>query len=283
MELIRPFAEPILISDATSLADMTAALRGVDGVVHLAGRAHILNDHERDPQRAFDEANVESTRRWLEAARQAGVRKFVLASSIIAMGLTTPRVLTENDPCHPVTFYGISKWNAEQVVREWGRFTGRSFAILRFPVIYGPFQKANMLRLFQWVDRGIPFPLGGISNHRSFLFRDNAVDAIREVLTNSAANGETFLVSDGPILSTAEFVRLIGGALYRRVRLIPFPATLLKIMGKLTGKTEDVERLLGSLAIDNSKMRRRLNWAPPVTMTDGLAQTAAWYRGLRRA
>ena len=91
------------------------------------------------------------------------------------------------------------------------------------------------------------------------------------------------VVSDGEDISTPELIRRIATSLGRPVRLLPVPPALLRFAGQLTGKSAEVERLLDSLVIDSSKIRREMGWTPPFTMEQGLAETAQWFRGSDRA
>ena len=85
------------------------------------------------------------------------------------------------------------------------------------------------------------------------------------------------MVSDGVDLSTPGLVRLLGQALGRPARLLPVPPALLRLLGRSTGKAAEVERLCGSLRVDIAETRRLLDWAPALSVEQGLASTANWY------
>ena len=136
-----------------------------------------------------------------------------------------------------------------------------------------PGVKANFLSLFKIVDRGIPLPLASINNHRSLIYLGNFVDAITTCINHPKAAGQTYLVSDGEDVSTPELIRRVAAALGRPARLFPFPPSLMRFAGKLFGKSDAVERLVGSLTIDSSKIRRELGWKPPFSMEQGLKET----------
>ena len=149
--------------------------------------------------------------------------------------------------------------------------------IIRPPLVYGPGVGANFLRLLRFVQKGVPLPFGAIKNQRSLVYVGNLADAIVTCLKHPAAAGQTYLVSDGEDVSTPELIRRIAGALGRPARLLPVPPALLRFAGHTTGKSPEVERLLDSLVIDSSKIRRELGWVPPFTMEQGLAETANWF------
>ncbi len=106
-------------------------------------------------------------------------------------------------------------------------------------------------------------PLASIKNQRSFIYLENLLDAIVTCATHAEAAGQTYLVSDGDDVSTSELIRRVAAALGRPVRLFPFPPFLMRFAGKFFGKADAVERLVSSLTIDSSKIRRELNWNPP--------------------
>lgn len=99
---------------------------------------------------------------------------------------------------------------------------------------------------------------------------DNLVDLLVVCLSHPAAANETFLVSDGHDVSTAELIRLIAQALGARPRLVPVPIPILRAAAAMLGKREAVQRLCGNLQVDISKARSVLGWSPPVTVEEGL-------------
>ncbi|MFQ5779944.1 MAG: UDP-glucose 4-epimerase family protein [Nitrospiria bacterium] len=262
-----------------SVTDWKPFLEGVDAVVHLAARVHRMREEGPDPEAAYQQMNVGVTRALAEAAGKAGVKRFLFLSSVKAMGESTSpgEAWDESSPCFPQDAYGRSKRDAENVLIDVGQRTGLEIVILRLPLVYGPGVKANMARLFKIVARGVPLPLGGIGNARSLIFIGNLVDAILVTLDHPKAAGQTFLVSDGEDVSTPELIRRIAHALNRPARLLPFPPSLLRLAGKLTGRSATVDRLLNSLVVDSSKIGRELNWTPPYSMAQGLEETARWY------
>jgi len=278
-------AEPVRAADLADRAALRAACRGVEAVVHLAARAHIMRDTVADPLTEFRRVNVDGTRALLAEALDAGVTRFVYASSAKAVGEGSARCWDEHTPARPVDPYGSSKFEAEQAVRELA--AGIHAPILRLPLLYGANVRANMLSLFRLVDRGAPIPLGGIRNRRSLAYTGNVVAAIETVLTAPAARGATVFASDDDDVSTPELVRRIAAALGRPARLLPFPHTLFRLAARAGDvisralpfplTTAAVDRLTGSLCMDVSALER-LGWTPRYTMAQGLADAAAWYR-----
>ena len=183
----------------------------------------------------------------------------------------------------PAACYALSKIEAEQKLGELAQEAELDVVIIKPPGVYGPDMKANFLRLFELVDRGIPLPLASVDNRRSFIYLDNLVDALVRCCFHPNAGGQTFMVADGEDISTPELVRVIGKSLGRPVRLFPCPPFLLRAGGRICGVADNMERLLGSLRIDNTRIVRELNWQPPFSMAAGLRETAKWYLHQGRA
>jgi len=251
------------------------ALAGCHAVVHLAARVHMMRDGVLDPLVLYREINTEATLNLARQAADAGVKRFVFISSIKVNGEGGDAAYREIDAPVPADAYAISKWEAELGLQRIARETGLEVVILRPPLVYGPGVKANFLRLMQWAQKGWPLPLGAIRNRRSLLYLGNFVDAIRLCVEHPAAAGKTFLLDDGEAVSTPDLIRAVAHAMGRSARLLAVPVKVVELAGALSGKHAAVARLTGSLWVDSSLIRSRLNWAPPYSMEAGLAATVA--------
>lgn len=286
--LTPPGVEARQIPEHPTVSDLRAAFAGAISVVHLAGRAHVMREHTEAPLEAYRAANVELTRTALQAAVDAGCSTFVLASSVKAVGERNDSPWNEESPAAPADPYGVSKLEAEELVAAEGARLGLRTVILRFPLMYGAGMRANMLRLFRAVDRGIPLPLGAIANRRSLLFVGNAAAAVELALSHVDAGSGLYFVSDGHDLSTPELVREVAVALGRPPRLIPVPPALVNLAGRIGDglasllpwpvTSSAVRRLQDSLTVDATRIRTRLGYDPPFSLQQGLALTAGWYR-----
>jgi nucleoside-diphosphate-sugar epimerase len=152
--------------------------------------------------------------------------------------------------------------------------------IIRTPLVYGPGVKANFAAMMRWLKRGVPLPLGATHNQRSLVALDNLVDLIVTCITHPAAANQTFLVSDGKDVSTTELLRRMGQALGCPVRLVPVPASWLKLAAAMVGKQDVAQRLCGSLQVDIEKTRRLLGWTPPISLDEGLKKVAIYSCGI---
>ena len=260
--------------------DWSRVLDGVDAVIHLAARVHVTREHAADPLAAFRRANAAGTAQLAAQAETAGVRRFVLVSSVKAAAETSSgRKLVEANPAAPRTPYGISKREGELALLAEAR--RMETVILRPPLVYGPGVGANFRALLRLVASGLPLPLGSVRNARSLIARDNLVDAIAVGLSAPGVAGGTYYVAEGEPLSTPDLVRALAAALGRPARLLGFPVGALTIAGRLVGRSDEAESLLGSLEVDASAFRAAASWSPPVRQDVAFRDVAEWFKMAR--
>jgi nucleoside-diphosphate-sugar epimerase len=278
----------VLVGDIGPDTDWRAALAACDTVVHLAARVHVLREEASDQLAEFRAVNTEGTMNLARQAVQAGVRRFVLLSSIKVNGEQTsppfPQVrvrlrgereyFSENDLPAPQDPYAVSKWEAEQGLLQLAAEVGMEVVIIRPPLVYGPGVKANFLAMMRWLRRGIPLPLGAIHNKRSLVALDNLVDLIVTCIGHPLAANQIFLVGDGEDLSTTELLSRMGKYLGKPARLLPIPQKIIETGLKGVGRSDLAQRLCGSLQVDISKARQLLGWNPPLSVDEGLRRTA---------
>jgi len=267
-------AELVAISDIGPETNWMRAVDGVDAVVHLAARVHMTGESTPDALPLFRAVNAAGSATLARAAREAGVRRLVLLSTTTVYGdRSLGRPFDEASPLAPVTPYARSKLEAEQLVAEALQGSSTEFVVLRPPLVYGAGAKGNFERLVRLVRRGIPLPLASVHNRRSLVYVGNLVDAIVRSLDHPGAAGRTYVVSDGEDISTPELVARIAAALGRRARLIAVPPALLRAVGALIGRADEVARMLDDMAVDSSRIRRELGWKPPFTFDEGLTRS----------
>jgi nucleoside-diphosphate-sugar epimerase len=264
----------VRVGDLGADADWSAAVRGVDVVIHCAARAHTVGSGA-----ALEElrrVNVGGTLALARQARDAGVKRFVLVSSIKVNGEETlpGAPFTIAAPARPQDAYGISKWEAEQALAGVAAGGQMEWTIVRPPLVYGPGVKANFRALLKAVHAGLPLPLGAARNKRSFVALDNLVDLLFGCVTHPAAASQIFLAADDEALSTAELVERVGAALGKPTRLFYVPPAVVRAAATVVGQRGAFSRLFGSLEVDNSHARRVLDWTPAVSIDAALAATA---------
>ena len=259
--------------------DWRPALGGIEVVVHLAARVHVMDEPAADAAELHRQANAEGTLRLAEEAAAAGVGRLVFLSTVKVNGERTAQApFRESDPPAPADAYARSKWEAETGLARLAGEGGLEVVVVRPPLVYGPGVGGNFLTLLGLCHARLPLPLAGEANRRSLVFVGNLADAIARCLDHPAAAGGTYLVRDGEDVSTAQLVRRAAQALGRPARLFPLPTGVLRLAGGLIGKSAMVARLLDSLVVDDGKIRRELGWTPPFTLAQGLSETAAWFR-----
>lgn len=282
-----PGADEVLamveIGDIGPETNWTEAMTDIEVVVHLAGRVHVLKEEARDPLTEFRLVNVRGTECLARAAASAGVRRLVYVSSIKVNGeCTRATPFTAADTPAPQDAYGVSKWEAEcALLRIAEEVKGLEIVIVRSPLVYGPGVKGNFLRMMNWVNRGIPLPLGAIRNSRSLLYLGNLADALVTCVVHPRAGSKIFLVRDGQDVSTPALIGALARGLGTSTHIFPFPPRLLELGGALVGLGDSVNRLTRSLQVDDSPIRSELGWRPPYSFEEGLRVTAEWYLAQR--
>jgi UDP-glucose 4-epimerase len=254
-------------------------LPAADAFVHLAARVHVMNDSAGDPMKEYRAVNVQGSQNAARAALGAGVKRFVFVSSIKALGEGEPgRPWREDDAPAPVDPYGITKLEAERVLAEFGREHSMEVVSLRPPLVYGPGVRANFEQLMKAVERGIPLPLGAVHARRSMVYAGNLADAIRFVATRSEPTAGVYHVTDGEDLTVPEMIRALARIFGKPARLLPVPPSWLHGLGKLTGRSAQIDRLTSPLRMDSTRLRIGLGWRPPVSVADGIERTVRAYR-----
>lgn len=271
--------ENIVLQDFSDTDAIKSAFGRVQVVIHLAARVHVMSESEGDSLSAYWQVNVVNTMALAKAAAQSGVKRFIYLSSVKVNGEETilGGPYTANDVPAPQDPYGVSKLEAEMGLLTLGKQTGMEIVIIRPPLVYGPGVGANFAAMMRGVLSGVPMPLGSISNRRSMVYLSNLIDVILLCVTKPEAANQVFLVSDGEDISLPQLLRKMAAALGVPSRIFPFPVNCLWFAARLLGRKNVARRLCGSLQLDISKTKELLGWTPPVSVDQGLKQTAQWY------
>jgi nucleoside-diphosphate-sugar epimerase len=257
---------------AMTAADWLPLLAGIEVIVHLAGRAHVLKETVADPITEFRRVNTEGTRQLMIAAAQAGVKRFVFVSSIGVNGDISPSIgFTEDSPVNPHKPYAVSKYEAELLLRSIAAQSEMELVIVRPPLVYGAGVKGNFAKLKQLVRKGLPLPVGLANNRRTMVSVDNLANFLVCCAEHSQAAGELFLIGDEQSISTKELVSLLAHSMGKKPMLLPIPPIMAYSGAKLLGKEDLYNQLFGSLVVDASKAKKKLQWQSIVSVKDSLA------------
>jgi len=255
--------------------DYSSILTDVSVVIHIAARAHIMNDTATNPLDEFRVVNTQGTLNLARQAVSAGVKRFIFVSSVKVNGESTlnGQAFYNTDKACPEDPYGISKADAEFDLRQLSEETGLEVVIIRPPLVYGEGVKANFAALLNLVTKKIPLPFGLINENRcSLVSVYNLVDLIETCIHHPNAANQTFLVSDDHDLSTTEMIKLMAKVQDVKPWLLPFPVWTLKLLGKITGKSDMISRLTDSLQVDITHTKETLDWTPPYSVEEGFAK-----------
>lgn len=276
--------DTVVVGNIGGETDWRRALKGVDVVVHLAARVHVMKDSVVDPLAAFRATNRDGTLRLAEAMVREGCRRLVFVSTAKVMGEATMpgEPFTSDSRAAPADPYACSKWEAEQGLQTLQQSGSLECVVIRPPLVYGPGVGANFLAMMRWLDRRWPLPLGSVRNRRTLVAAANLTDLIAVCLDHPAAPGRVFLAGDAESLSTPDLLRRLGGALERPPRLFSVPDGALRLAATLSGRQQWYQRLCGSLQLDIGATCSTLGWSPPVSVDTALQATAASYRRMKR-
>ena len=265
-----------IVGDFENIPDFTVSLAEVDCVIHLAGRAHVIDKTKASELEDFRKTNRDLTLHLAKQAVDSGVKRFLFLSSIGVNGNQNNKPFLETDTPDPQESYAISKYEAEQGLIQLSQDTDLEVVIIRPPLVYGANAPGNFGRLIQWANAKfiLPLPLGSVKNSRSLIAIDNLVDFIITCSVHPKAANEIFLISDDDTLSTTQLLKKIARAFDRKTLLLPIPINWMIFMAKLIGREADAVRLFSSLVVDSSKARDLLDWKPVVTMDEALKKIA---------
>jgi nucleoside-diphosphate-sugar epimerase len=242
--------------------ELARSLDGVEIVVHLAGRAHVMHEATRDFESAYRDANERGTRVLAQAALAAGVRRFIFASTVKVNGEATMpnRPLRPDAAPAPQDAYARSKLAGEAALAQVAGGTPMHAIVLRLPLVYGPGARGNFRRLVDAVRAGRWLPLGAIDNRRSLIGIDNLLDAFDAAIDAPDVLNGIHFVADADSVSTPDLVRAIARALETAPRLVPVPVSMLRLAGLLTARRDAIARLTSSLEVDSTSFAAATGW-----------------------
>lgn len=237
------------------------ALEGVDVVIHLAARTHILRERNSNPLAEYRAVNVQPTIDLFHACQAAAVERFIFVSSIGVYGKWSEgHPFTETDAARPAEPYAISKWEAEESLRALLVRDSTKLIVIRPALIYGPYAKGNFLKLMRWIDAGRPLPFGAVHAKRNFLGLTSFCQLMQKCLANRFEAEQLFVAADKTPVSTHELISAIAAAMNVMVKQTRVPVKLLSILAKMINRSAEFERLSTSLEVDSSRATTVLGW-----------------------
>jgi len=276
---------PIIIvqGDLFDLEALREGMGGVDTVFHVAGLTRALN-HD-----AIDRANVVGTLNVLNAAKDAGVAKVLVTSSIAAVGPSGNHLLTEDAPLNPISNYGRSKAKMEREIAE--RTNGPPVVVVRPPSVYGP-READIFTLIKTADRRRILPIVGNGNtpQLDLVHVFDLVNGMIAAAESEATAGGTYFLGGPRGYSWDEIRAAIRGALGHGALSINVPRALVSVIGaasegigKLLGKypplnREKAREAKASWLVSSDGARSAFGYEPSVSLEAGMAETVRWYR-----
>ncbi|MEM0965510.1 MAG: NAD-dependent epimerase/dehydratase family protein [Verrucomicrobiota bacterium] len=248
------------------------AIEGVDIIVHLAGKAHALEERPGSEEESYRAITVDGTRKLLEAAKTAAVCRFVFASTVKVYPENPEGILDENSPTGPETPYGKTKLEAEELVLK-GSFIPEP-VVLRFSMIHGGRETGNMEKMEEAIRRNRFPPIPEFGNKRSMVHIDDATQALVLASSHKKAPGEIFIVTDGNPISTRELYVEILNKIERQPPRWTVPIWMLKSMarigdtiGRLRSRrfifdSDALQKLAGNAAFSSEKIQQQLGFKP---------------------
>ncbi|KTD10876.1 UDP-glucose 4-epimerase [Legionella gratiana] len=273
-------AEQVIMNRLEFETDWSKALIGIDVVIHLAARVHIMKEKAESALDEYYKINTVATKNLAEQAAKHQVKRFIFLSSIKVNGELTVEgaPFSEETKAEPEDPYGKSKFYAEQHLQEISQKTLMEVVVVRPPLIYGPGVKANFLKMLQLVRKKVPLPFAKVQNKRHFIYIENLISALCLLVTHPAAANQTYLVADDDSFSVPHLLQLIAKEMNIKIWLLPFPVSLMMYTFQFLGMRNLNTRLFSSLEIDSNKIKSQLGWNPPVSSVEGLKKTVAWYQ-----
>ncbi|MFJ2989754.1 NAD-dependent epimerase/dehydratase family protein [Collimonas sp. NPDC087041] len=268
----------LVVADFNNLEVIGDTLKDCDAVIHLAGRAHVLNDTVTDPLHEFRQVNVGMTEKLLHLAINAGVRRFVYVSSIGVNGnKNANRPFVETDVESPHDLYAISKLEAEQAVKKIAGQAGIEYVIVRPVLVFGPNAPGNFGLLLKLASRRLPLPFGSLAARRNLVSVWNLASFLGRCADYPGVLRDTFLIADKETVTLSDIFLGLGKGMSKTQMIFPVPKMFLIAICSLFGKRQLFDKLNSELRVDISKAEEKLNWTAPYTTAQALIKTGKEY------
>jgi len=276
---LRDYNVDIAYGDLLVKESLGPALDGIDLVYHLAGEVYSRRKQD------YYEGNVLSTHNLLEACEEKGTKRIIYLSTVgVYKPVTTRTLLTEESECKPITIYGKTKLDAEELIKKHSI----SWVIVRAPVIYGPYQKGTLNRFFHdAIDKRKMYLLGNGDNLRSLCFVDNLVEGLKLLADKPHLGGKTYILSDSSPYTFNDILTTTSKIIKSEIRIVRLPNILghiswiiCNLMGNLFGlyfvELYAMRTMQINLGFDITKANTEIGYGPKVSLEAGIRRTEEW-------
>jgi nucleoside-diphosphate-sugar epimerase len=257
------------------------ALHGVDLVYHLAGEVY---SRKKDD---YYKGNVLATNNLLEACKEKGAKRIIFLSSVgVYKPVTTRTLLTEESECGPITFYGKTKLDAEELIKKHRI----PWIIVRAPVVYGPFQQRVLNRFFlDAVNKRKMLFIGDCNNLRSLCFIDNLVEGLVLLANKAEVNGKTYILSDNFPYNFNEMIETVSKVIQQSIEVVHLPIFLGDILWKAYRLMDNafnfcpvelyaIKKMQLQEGCDITRAKKEIGYNPKVTLAEGMEKTISWIK-----
>lgn len=267
-----------IIADSSEQFFETPIPENIDVIIHLAGRAHILNEQIESPLDAFRQVNVQGSIQLAKQALENKVKRFIFISSIGVNGAVTfDQPFSEQSTPKPHADYAVSKYEAEEALKALFIGSETELVVIRPPLVYAAHAPGNFARLLKLVATNLPLPFASTQNKRSFVAIENLIDFIQTCIEHPLAANQIFLVADQSSISTRELVKYLKQGMGKTVRFIYIYQPLMKLGAACVGKSKLYEQLFESLEVDTTKAQKLLGWTAPLATQQAMLQAGQNY------
>ncbi len=275
-----------MLEDSTRLAADIADF-APQAIVHLAAQAGVR--YSLEAPRSYLSANVEGTFNVLEAARDAGVRHLLLASTSSVYGANTAMPYRETDKCDTqVSLYAATKKATESLSHSWAHLYGLPVTAFRFFTVYGPWGRPDMapFKFTRAILAGETIDVYGHGNmFRDFTYVTDLVRGIRLLIDAAPERpAEPLQIAEGDSLSPVAPWRVVNIGNGEKVALGDFIAAIEAATGK-AARRNLMEMQKGDVPAtwaDNTLLQRLTGYRPETGIVEGMARFVAWYRDYYR-
>lgn len=287
LKIIKEKGAKVVYGDLRDPQSLRPAVEGVSSIFHSAAISRPM----RISTRLYYQVNRDGTKNILEAAREAGVKKFVHISSVSVLGGSPDgHPLSEEEYQPEVSHYALSKKEGENLALRYYWQYGLPVVVIRPCLIYGPRCLVRLI-MFRYVKKGL-FPIfNGGRAKMEFCYVKNLVEAILLAEKNDDVVGEVFNITDGQSYEIGEVLRTIAGELNVRPPFLRIPVW----MGKAAGYgMEGISKVIGiyppfsrtaakwmsktGSVYDCSQAKKLLGYNPPYSLREGIKETIDWYK-----